>query len=78
MGMVHHIRKQEGRLNTVVYGCVSDGNDFDWALIRLDDEWREVNGSWFDAMGLNRRGTNHYGLEATDKNADMLGYLGIH
>jgi hypothetical protein len=35
-GMVHHIRKQEGCLNTVVYGFVSDGNEF--IFLRIDNE----------------------------------------
>lgn len=36
--MVHHIRKQEGRINAVVYGCVSDGDDF--TFLRIDNEAR--------------------------------------
>ncbi|KAJ9251304.1 hypothetical protein DTO195F2_7863 [Paecilomyces variotii] len=41
MGMVHHIRKQEGRINAVVYGCVSDGDDF--TFLRIDNEARSAS-----------------------------------
>lgn len=34
--MVHHIRKQEGRKNTTVYGCVSDSRQF--FFLRIDNE----------------------------------------
>lgn len=34
--MIHNICKQEGRMNTMVYGCVSDGDQF--TFLRIDNE----------------------------------------
>lgn len=33
--MIHHVRKMENRLDTVVYGCVSDG--FIFTFLRIDN-----------------------------------------
>ncbi|KAL1981381.1 hypothetical protein VTN96DRAFT_2724 [Rasamsonia emersonii] len=35
MAMIHHVRKMENRLDTVVYGCVSDG--FIFTFLRIDN-----------------------------------------
>ncbi|RDW81042.1 zinc finger MYND domain-containing protein [Aspergillus mulundensis] len=41
MCMIHQIRKQAGRVNCVVYGCVTDGRDFTFLKINNNTEWTQ-------------------------------------